>query len=69
MSYQIDSGVPRLNERANTITATLKKMEVGQSIVIPKEKRGGAASVARHLGLKITTRTVSDTEVRLWRTA
>jgi len=74
MSIQIESGIPIPGKRAwgrqsSGIADVLKLMKVGESIVIPKEKRNGTQSVARTYGIKIVTRITEDDKIRIWRVA
>ncbi len=49
--------------------ATLKGMDVGDSIVVPRAAQGSWRGCARFVKMKVAVRKISDTEVRLWRTA
>lgn len=56
--------VPKLNRRE-----FLLKMEVGQSIKIPKNKHGAWSGAAHWGKTKITVRRISKLKLRLWRVA
>jgi hypothetical protein len=70
MDMKIEKNVPMPERSRNVmgLSALLKKMEIGDSIVIPKEKRNVAGSTARSAGVKIATRAEGSNSVRIWRT-
>lgn len=69
VEYTIDKGVPI---KVSSSKYPLEELEVGDSFVIPKEQRRSVATrmtlVKNATGREFTSRTVSDTEVRVWRT-
>ena len=65
---QIEKGIP-IPDRGTGFTATMKKMEVGDSIIVVGKSNSTIHTVARNIGIKIAIRTVSETELRVWRTA
>lgn len=66
--YVIEKGVP-MKQRETGLTEALKKMEVGDSIVVRKSIRGSITSYNGRLGIKTAIRSISETEIRVWRTA
>lgn len=69
--YEIEKNVPLPTavERSKGLTYTMRRMEVGDSILIDKGLGGFAHSIAKKLGdRKIATRTV-DGACRVWRIA
>lgn len=69
--YKIEKNVPLPTtvERSKGLTYTMRRMEVGDSILIEKGLSALAHSVAKKLGdRKIATRTV-DGKCRVWRIA
>lgn len=68
-NFKIENGVP-MPDRYNrgSIASLLRSMEVGDSCVIPR-RSSNLHSCAKRVGMKVATRKVSETEVRIWRTA
>ncbi len=68
---EIEKGIPIPNRNKSdySMSEILRKMAVGDSIVIEKKKSAGWRSSARSLGIRVATRPVSETETRLWRVA
>jgi hypothetical protein len=69
---KLESGIPfptwpRFG--AKGITGVLRSMKVGDSFVTALENRTSATSAAPRLNIKVTTRKISETEVRVWRIA
>ncbi len=48
------------------ITSTLRSMKAGESFVIPINSRAVVTSCARSAQIKIITRTISPTQLRVW---
>jgi hypothetical protein len=70
MSVVIEKGVPIPPPAGGKtgLRAILEKLEVGDSFLWPKEKRTGLFNYFRmEQGKKFTSRTVSESEVRVWR--
>lgn len=67
MEYKIEKNVPILGLSPERKKYPLLQMEVGDSFVLPIEDRQKVYSNASYYGLKITTRRVSDTQIRVWR--
>lgn len=67
---QIEKNIPiPPTRRKGSICETLRRMEVGDSVVLPKGKDIGWRSSAKTLGMKVAARKISGTECRLWRVA
>lgn len=68
--YQIDSAVPMPDGKEKL---PLGQLEIGESFVIPIERRNSVASVAtiygKKTGKKFTTRKQDEKTVRVWRAA
>jgi hypothetical protein len=63
-----DIPIPEPQQRTHIgLTATLRSMEVGQSIVLPKDSRPNVLSIAQAAKLKIRTRSESVDTIRVWR--
>lgn len=67
---KIDKGIPipRIRPRNGKWSSTMSTMKVGDSFLYPRKSRNNLAWMARNTGISITTRKVSDSEVRVWRT-
>lgn len=63
---KIDKNIPLPAAPANSIVSTLKRMNVGDSIVIPANKMDSWRTRAAHMGLSIVSRPISATERRMW---
>jgi len=67
--YKIEKGVPLpTRPRGNRgFTATLRKCEIGDSFVVPKDAgRTGLYTIARNLRMRISIRTEVE-GLRVWR--
>lgn len=66
MEYNIESGVEMPRQRI-----PFGSMEVGDSVVVPMEKRGSAQSQAsrikRTTGKTFTMKRIENNKVRIWR--
>jgi len=70
MEIQIVENVPippRFNKKITALTDTMRALKVGDSFAVPIQKRSSVLSSANLAGIRITTRKISDTEVRVWR--
>ncbi len=47
----------------------IRELSIGDSFVIPKRQQSTATWLAGAAGIRVTTRTLSDTEIRVWRIA
>lgn len=73
-NYQIEKDVPLCPNSAGSkpgrLTQLIRAMEVGDSMLIPKKSRNSVSQRFAHLRPKrFITRTISDTECRIWRVA
>jgi len=70
-TIKIDRNIPIPNtfERGMgcRVTGVVRKLKVGESFVLNKARRVAAISAARNIGVKVTTRSISETEIRVWR--
>ena len=65
--YEIRKGVPAPPvSKAKGLSATLRKMAVGDSIVIPAAQHLGVHTCARAVGAKVRTRSNGDGTVTVW---
>lgn len=63
---KIEKNVPIPPIRSG-LAATLRGMKTGDSFVCSKSKRNSILATATRLKIKLATRAVSETEVRVWR--
>lgn len=65
----IEHGVPfpAPAQGKSSVKPVLEKMKVGDSVVVPRNKRTSYMSVAWRNGWQVTTRLINDTEIRVWR--
>ena len=66
---KIEKGIPIQGFKRSLVSNTLKEMEVGDSVLIPKEDivtRQRFHQVAARINIKVSTRTVKE-GVRIWR--
>ena len=71
MDIVIEKGVPvpAGYGRQVGLTAVMRKMVVGDSIVVPEHMRASIYSIARGIdGTKFAVRKVADGQLRVWRT-
>jgi len=72
-SLKIDKGVPlpSRGKAGASLSAALRQLQIGDSFVWEKVKArdGSAFQAATRIGIRIATRSVSEAEVRIWRTA
>jgi hypothetical protein len=54
--------------KEHELTEALRKMSVGDSFRLDKYHRGTCHAIASYYNLHLTTRTISPTEIRVWRT-
>lgn len=64
MTFEIRKGVP---VPPKGLTDTIRKMECGDSIVIPVDRRVAAHTSARSIGAKVRTRSNHDGTLTVWR--
>jgi hypothetical protein len=66
--YKIEKNVPiPANGFTQGLTAAIRRMVVGDSILIEETQRSSALAAARKAKIRITSRKVGD-KVRVWRT-
>lgn len=69
--YEIESGIEipgtPFRRELGALSIALQSLSIGQSIVIKRSMRSSCLGIARHLGIKVTTRSIGDMEVRVWR--
>lgn len=65
---EIEKGVPLPPAIGKTgLAALLRRMEVGDSVVLPYARRGSITTAASHMGMKMTTRRLDADMMRVWR--
>lgn len=65
---KVEKGIPIPNKYKNSaLASTLRDMEVGDSFVLPKSRVGCVIGTAMRCKIKVTTRTISKSEARVWR--
>ncbi len=67
MSIVIEKNV--VMPQRGELTKVLRGMEIGDSFLYPVSSRTTVRPIAVHAGIKIATRKVSNTEIRVWRVA
>jgi hypothetical protein len=66
-TIKIDKNVPLPEAQGRGFSAALRKMKVGESIVIPLDARSSIRTLATRLGLRISVRTMENgTHIRVW---
>lgn len=70
MEIKVEKNVPIPPARAavDSVSATLRRMDVGDSFLAPKKQRTHMAQFAKYAGCKVVTRTEGDM-VRVWKVA
>lgn len=64
---KIESGIPVEGFICGTITPKLREMKVGDSFKCLPHMRYYLSTLAKRAGIKITTRKVDDSNIRVWR--
>lgn len=64
--YRIERGVP-IPSRYGDKVRTMREMEIGDSVVLPRQEANWWTSISSKLGLSFATRKISDTHARCWR--
>ncbi len=59
--------LPRWNESNSDLGRALLEMSVGDSFVLPKKLQSRVSKMSHGVGIRVATRTLSDTEIRVWR--
>ncbi len=65
--YEIEKNIPISDGYG--ITDFLRKMEIGDSAVVPAKQRASISTCGKQIGLIIKTRKIDDENVRIWRMA
>lgn len=63
----IDKNIP-LPDHFEGYSATMKVLEIGDSFLVPADKRSGMPTRAKQIGIEIVTKKQPDGMVRVWRT-
>lgn len=72
MKFQIEKGVPippKYSNKNAGITACLRKLEIGDSIVVDNSVKPSIYNLAKRMGIKITARREHLDTTRVWRIA
>lgn len=71
MKIKIEKGIPLPTPRgkSNEIIAALMAAKIGDSFLVPLNKRNNMGTWAARAKVKITTRVDGETHLRVWRTA
>ncbi len=68
---EIEKGVPFMsplwNESNNELGRALLEMGIGDSFVLPKKLQSRVSKMSHGVGIRVATRTVSATQIRVWR--
>jgi hypothetical protein len=68
---KIEKGIPipaqRRALREGSLASVIRKMEVGDSMIVTQKQRNGAFAIAHPLKIKLLSRTQADGTVRIWR--
>lgn len=65
---KIEKGIPiKPHGKEDGISAAMRLMKPGDSIVVSLGKRYTCPQRAKRIGIKIVTRKISDVEARIWR--
>lgn len=70
--YVIRKNIPLPNqtkEMRGAKVSIIRKMEVGDSIIASSDRKLSWYPIARQIGRKVTIRSISPTEIAIWRTA
>ena len=68
----IEKGIPippRGAASGSSITVTVKRMEVGDSIVVDKHGNWSARVCSQRIGVKLCARRIDEKSWRMWRVA
>jgi hypothetical protein len=65
---KIEKGIP-MPEKLNNVKVILDAMQVGDSVLLSKKQAASFRGAAWIHGIKVATRKVSETEMRVWRIA
>ena len=69
--HTIEHGIPipprKTHESESGMSATLRKMGIGDSVVLPKTKLPTWRKRAKDIGIRLATRTISADSMRIWK--
>lgn len=66
---KIEKGIPMPKAQKTGITDLLRSMQVGDSVLVTKKDAKSMLVINKRVEIKIATRKVSETEMRVWRIA
>ena len=69
LKIKIEKGIPIPTTSPNSLTAALRALGVGDSAVLPRYFQTHLSTTARKAGIAASSRKISETEIRVWRTA
>lgn len=70
MNYQIEKNVSLpVGIKDQGFTGTMRKLEIGDSFVVERKSYSlsYAHQIARRLGIRVSVRSISKSEIRIWR--
>lgn len=69
MEIKIQSNIPFPTKKSFSrgLTATLRKMKIGDSFEIPMTSRAALYPAVRRIGIKIISQKSDETNIRVWR--
>lgn len=67
MKYKIEHNVPMPNRRNTGLAEAIKALKVGDSFLIPVNRRATAHGIARYNGYRVSVRKDTDGNMRIWR--
>lgn len=68
--YKIEKGIPLPGLRSwrrSELRRLLSSLEIGDSVLFPLAKRTQVSNAAKAVGIRVITRTVDATNIRIWR--
>jgi hypothetical protein len=71
MNIKIEKNIPitKSKGKIGEVVNIIRTMEIGDSFLVPIDRRGNMTQFFQNADYKCATRKISDTEVRVWRTA
>ena len=68
MSFEIEKSIPLPPKGSGSrIVETLRSMDIGDSIVVPKNIHSNIFLYAARAGIKVTSRKIDAEDMRVWR--
>jgi hypothetical protein len=74
MKFKVESGIPihatvrkKRKPKKDSMAAFLKQLKIGQSFVLARGKASSLSVAAKKAGVSLTTRSLGDGTVRVWR--